>query len=104
MTSGIPQKSLNMIIETIDKSPEIDKAAIFGSRAMGNYKNGSDVDIAIFGNKIKPEIINRLSVLLNEELPLPYYFDIVHYESLKDEKLKKHIDIHGKYIYIRQYS
>jgi predicted nucleotidyltransferase len=72
MTSGIPQKSLNMIIDTIKKWPEIDKAAIFGSRAMGNFKNGSGVDIAIFGNKIKPEILNRLSVLLNEELPLPY--------------------------------
>ncbi|NLW23234.1 MAG: nucleotidyltransferase domain-containing protein [Tissierellia bacterium] len=102
MNFGIPAKSMDLIIEAMAEYEEIERAAIFGSRSMGNYKNGSDVDIAIYGNDITMELVKRLSIKLNEILPLPYYFDIVHYESLKNEELKKHIDVFGKVFYIRK--
>jgi len=38
-----------MILQELKRRKEIQKAAIFGSRAMGNYKNGSDVDLVIYG-------------------------------------------------------
>ena len=59
---------------------------------MENYKRGSDVEIAIYVSSITAETVNRLSVILNENLPIPYYFDIVHYDSLEHEGLKKHIE------------
>jgi hypothetical protein len=37
--------------------------------------------------------------LLNEEYPLPYFFDILHYEEINNENLKKHIDTYGKELY-----
>jgi len=92
MRFGIPENSLNIIISTLQDFDSIRKASIFGSRALGNYKNGSDVDIAIYGDDITSEIVNRLSILLNEDLPLPYYFDIVHYEGLDNNGLKEHIN------------
>jgi len=101
MKFGIPEKSMTMIINTIKKFKEINKASIFGSRAMGNHKNGSDIDIVIHGCNVTETILNKLSILLNEELPLPYYFDIVHYESLNSEDLKRHIDIFSKAFYSR---
>ncbi|WP_069800151.1 nucleotidyltransferase domain-containing protein [Tepidibacillus sp. HK-1] len=87
------------LIGALSRWPEIEKASIFGSRAMGNYKNGSDVDLVIYGSQLTQEIINHLSVLLNEELPLPYYFDIIHYETLKHRPLKDHIDKYAKCFY-----
>ncbi|WP_207710247.1 hypothetical protein [Clostridium sp. C2-6-12] len=39
---------------------------------------------------------------LNEVCSMPYFFDLFHYESLSNEKLKKHIDEHGKVIYERR--
>lgn len=99
MNTGIPEKSMDMIISALRRWEQIEKASIFGSRAMGNYKNGSDIDLAIYGSKVTAEIVNDLSVLLNEELPLPYYFDIVHYDSLRHEPLKAHIDMFGKEFY-----
>ena len=99
MKFGISEKSTNLIIGALSRWPEIEKANIFGSRALGNYKNGSDVDLVIYGSKLTQDIINDLSVLLNEELPLPYYFDIVHYETLKHWSLKDHIDKYAKYFY-----
>jgi len=99
MSFGIPQKSMEKILDALAQIKEIEKASIFGSRSMGNYKNGSDVDIAIYGIRITPEILNKISIQLNEKLPLPYYFDVVHYESLKHEGLKEHIDKFGKNFY-----
>lgn len=96
MNFGISENSMNLILGALARWGEIEKAFIFGSRAMGNYKNGSDVDLVIYGSRVIPEIVNRLSVLLNEELPLPYYFDVVHYESLTHESLKAHINEFGK--------
>ncbi len=98
MTFGIPQKTMEYIIGALCQKEEIEKAAIFGSRAMGNYKAGSDVDI--YGKTITRELLNWLSVELNEELPIPYYFDIVHYESLNHVELKQHIDEFGKVFYV----
>jgi len=99
MSFGIPEKSLDMIKKAVARWPEIDKAVVFGSRAMGNYKKGSDVDLAIYGEKVTEEIVNKLSVLLNQELPLPYHFDIVHYESLSNQQLKEHIETQGRVVF-----
>ena len=99
MKFGISEKSLNIIIQTLSGHPEIKKAAVFGSRAIGNYKNGSDLDLAIYGSMVTEKTVRNLSVQLNEELPLPYYFDVVHYESLTNEDLRDHIDNSGKSFY-----
>ncbi|NLJ25330.1 MAG: nucleotidyltransferase domain-containing protein [Firmicutes bacterium] len=95
---GLLERDLQWIEKAIAKYPEIEEAVIFGSRAMGNYKKGSDVDLAVKGARIDRRIINRLSDDLNEEYPLPYFFDVVHYESISNEELKKHIDAIGKII------
>lgn len=95
MSFGISTQSMELILNAISKYEVIERASIFGSRSIGNYKNGSDVDIAIYGRLVTVEVVNGLSIELNEILPLPYYFDIVHYESLKHEGLKKHIDDFG---------
>lgn len=92
MTFGLSEKSMNLIVQELKRQQAIEEAGIFGSRAMGNYKRGSDVDLVIYGPTITEKIIRQLSIALNEELPLPYYFDIVHYESISSDLLKKHID------------
>ena len=74
---GLLERDLQWIEKAIAKYPEIEEAVIFGSRAMGNYKKGSDVDLAVKGARIDRRIINRLSDDLNEEYPLPRFFDVV---------------------------
>lgn len=76
----------------------IDQAIIFGSRAKGNYKNGSDIDIAIKG-AMDFKNITRLHYLLNEESLMPYQFDIVNYERTDNSALEEHIDRIGITIY-----
>ena len=92
---GLSDQQLNLIKETIARFDEIKSAVVFGSRAMGNHKPGSDVDIAVKGENISEKTISALSTLLNEELPLPYFFDVVHYDTLDNETLVQHINEEG---------
>ncbi len=98
---GLLKRDLDWIQEALSKYPEIEEAVLFGSRAMGNYKKGSDVDLAIKGSRINRTTVNRLSDDLNEEYPLPYFFDVIHYENISSEELKTHIDTMGKIIKLK---
>ena len=99
MKYGLTDRDIKYIIESIKSFSEITEVILFGSRAKGNFKNGSDVDMAIKGENITHNTVTRLSYLLNEEKPLPYYFDIVHYEKINEPKLIEHIDRVGIVFY-----
>ena len=98
---GIYDKSFNLIRESLAEFPEIEKAVIFGSRAMENHKGGSDIDIAICGENVNHNTTSRLYGKLNEELPIPYFVDVVNYNLINLEELKEHIENNGKIIYER---
>ena len=99
---GLLDRDINYIIKALEKYEEIEKAIIFGSRAMGNYKKGSDIDIAIVGKSIDNSILYRLDDYLNEVYPLPYFFDIINYERINNENLIRHIDEEGKIIAVNK--
>jgi predicted nucleotidyltransferase len=99
MNFGLRESDLDYIRKTIKKFPEIKKAVIFGSRARGNYKPGSDVDIAVYGENITFDTLSGLHAMLEEYGPLPYFFDIVDYMHLENKELKEHIDRVGKIIF-----
>ncbi|MDA8229613.1 MAG: nucleotidyltransferase domain-containing protein [Desulfitobacterium hafniense] len=101
MSFGLNEQDLTFIVSTIVQFNEIKKAMIFGSRAKGNYKPGSDVDIAIFGDDITFDTISRLHAVLEDDSPMPYFFDIVDYSHLTHEELKEHIERVGKIIFQR---
>ncbi len=98
MDTGLTEADMNLNRAAIKQFPEIEAAVIFGSRAKGAHKKASDVDLAIKGRAVTSATIQRLNFLLNEELPLPYFFDVVHYEALENQLLVEHIDRVGKSI------
>jgi len=77
----------------------VEKAILFGSRAMGNYKKGSDIDIALYGKQLKQSTCNRISGMLNQELPIPFFVEIVNLQTVSNIDLKEHIQKYGKVIY-----
>lgn len=92
---GLKQTDLNAVISILEKYSDIESAVIFGSRAKGNYKNGSDVDIAVKGKSLNFDLINQISYLLNEESLMPYKFDILNYHTIDNQDLLEHIDRAG---------
>lgn len=98
MKFGLENRDLEQICKMFNQFPEIDSVIVFGSRSMGNFKKGSDIDLALIGN-IDSSTLNRVKFLLNEEIPLPYFFDVVIYKEIESKELKDHIDRHGMTIY-----
>ena len=89
---GISIQSYQLLRQALKDVPEIEKVIIFGSRVKGNYKNGSDIDLAIMGKDCTPETAININATLNEVLPIPYFVDVIDYTSLKQSQLKEHID------------
>ena len=98
MTPGLSKKELDEITQVFRTFPDIQEAVLFGSRATGTFKPGSDVDIALKG-QVTLQTLARIKALLEEESSLPYLFDIVGYRAIETLALKEHIDKHGKLIY-----
>jgi predicted nucleotidyltransferase len=99
---GLEQIDLQEIISVIENFPEIQEARIYGSRALGNYKKASDIDIAIKGDNITYDVQSSMHHMLEEETMLPYFFDVTNYHSLSSEALKEHIDQHGIVFFTKQ--
>lgn len=101
MNFGISDQTFTALLDALQQAHDIDEAILFGSRAMGNFRPGSDIDIAVRGKNLSVLAAANLSTLLNEKLPLPYLFDIVHYNTINNADLKEHIDQVGVVIFRR---
>jgi len=97
---GLKQQDIEIIHQLFRQYPGIEEAILFGSRAMGNFKPGSDVDLALKGD-LTEEVVSLVSIALNERLPLPYKFDILGYSFLEKSALKDHIDKLGRSFYCK---
>ena len=102
MDFGLRRQDIAEIINIFRQFPAVEEAWIFGSRAKGTYKKGSDIDIAIKGREIDHKLVMALSSRFNEETSMPYFFDIVHYDALTDPELRAHIDRVGKRFFLRE--
>lgn len=101
MSHGLRDSDLSCIENAVRQIEEIEECILFGSRAKGNYKRGSDVDLAIKGDRITFSTVSHLHDWLNEESPMPYFFDVVQYETISNPKLVEHIDRVGISLYQR---
>ena len=101
---GLFEADLQNVVAVLNQFPEVEHASVFGSRAIGNFKNGSDVDIALKGKQLSFMIVARINSILNEETSMPYKFDVVNYETITNNELKEHIDRVGLVIYNKNNS
>ena len=97
---GLKPDIVNRINTVFAKHPQIEKVMLYGSRAMGNYKNGSDIDLVIMGSNIDVSLLNRIIDEL-DDLLLPYTIDLSLYSHLDNKDLIDHIRRVGADFYIR---
>lgn len=95
---GLDQRTLNVIEQCLRTFDDIQWVKVYGSRALGNYQRGSDIDLA-FSSPL--DCSASLHEAL-EALPTPYMFDVTHYETLTHAGLKAHIDRAAVLLYQRQ--
>jgi predicted nucleotidyltransferase len=91
MRYGLKNVTIENINNIFTKYPQIEQAVLYGSRAKGNYKNGSDIDLGLYGNKLTLFLVNKV---INEidDLLLPYTFDISIFNHISNSALVEHIN------------
>lgn len=99
---GLPDKTIEAINNLFASFKEIDKVKIFGSRARGDFKRGSDIDLALFG-EINEKLLRHITSEL-DELPTPYKFDVVNYNDIENTTLRQNIDNDGKIFFQKTYK
>ena len=98
MPYGLKDTELAKLNEVFAANGRIERVVLYGSRAKGNYKPFSDVDITLEGDELTDTDLSRLSLAI-DDLLLPYQFDISIFHTLKNEALIDHIRRMGITIY-----
>ena len=99
MRYGLKSHIVEKIKVVFAKYPQIEKVILYGSRAKGNYKIGSDIDITIISKSISLSVLHKIEDDL-DDLLLPYIFDISIYSHIKNKDLLNHINRIGVEFYI----
>ena len=87
------------LVEWAQQYPEIEQIILFGSRALGNAKKGSDVDLAVVGTQVTQSLIDKFHATLEEDTLFPYFFDLVNLNTVQNLALREQIQHHGHIIY-----
>ena len=87
---GISQNAFDKIKAVLFSVQGVEQVILYGSRAKGNYKEGSDIDLTIKGNLTFDDLI-KMSINL-DDLNLPWKIDLSLYSQIKNEELLEHID------------
>ena len=100
----LPTKYLEAIREEAKKISEIEQILLFGSRAMNTARKGSDVDLAIVLAQINHATKLNLYDRLNYETHIPFFIDVVDYNTIENQALLDHINQNGITIYQKNYN
>ena len=98
MNYGLTDIELNKLHNVFSGYEVIEKVVLYGSRAKGNFKPFSDVDITLVGDDLTHNQRNRLSMDI-DNLLLPYQFDVSVFFMLHNSDLIDHIQRAGIVIY-----
>jgi len=87
---GISQNALDKIKAVLSSHKGIENVILYGSRAKGNYREGSDIDLTIKGNLTFDNLV-KISIDL-DNLNLPWKIDLSLYNQIENKELLEHID------------
>jgi len=99
MLYGLSSKTLNTLNSILLKYQGIKQAIIYGSRAKGNYRRGSDIDLVLkTGGDFSFTDLLRIGNDFDDS-DMPYFVDVLIYDNIANPELKAHIDRAGKVLY-----
>ncbi len=97
---GLSTKVLDAIRHILAQEPAVELAILFGSRAKGTYRPGSDIDLALVGDGLDIDRLGRLARRF-EESSIPYQIDLCLLDAIDHPGLREHIERVGKVFYRR---
>lgn len=98
MKYGLKETVIQQICGVLAKHPQVEKAILYGSRAKGNYKNGSDIDLTLRGADLTLHVLYKIMDEL-DDLLLPYTIDLSIFSHISDPDVIEHIQRVGMTFY-----
>ncbi len=90
MKFGLEEADVIKIQSVFSLFPEVEKVILYGSRAKGNYRPSSDIDLSLIGDNLNFEIVSQIETKI-DDLLLPYLFDISIFSQISNPDLVDHI-------------
>lgn len=101
MKYGLEDKIIERIIEVFARFPAVEEVILYGSRARGNFRSDSDIDLILKGESLTPDIMDDITHrLLALQLPCP--FELYRYNEAKSPEMKEDIIKIGVSLYRKQ--
>ena len=100
MIYGLKETVVKKIQKVFSDHPDVQQAVLYGSRAMGNYKPGSDIDLTLKGTALTLRQLNTIETEL-DDLLLPYEVDLSLCHQIDNPDLLEHIKRVGVGFYTR---
>ena len=104
MQYGLSAQTLKKKIrDVLVRYPQVEEAVLYGSRARGDYKNGSDIDLMLHGeDALTHTILSRIANDLDDQL-LPYTIDLSIFENIRNPEMVEQIERVGVVFYKRSH-
>jgi len=99
MQYGLSDNTITILYSVFNKYPGIKQVILYGSRAKGNFRGGSDIDITLKTDSsfTRDDLLNITGDF--DDSDIPYFIDVSIYDKLSNPDLKDHIDRVGKVLY-----
>ncbi|MDE0682850.1 MAG: nucleotidyltransferase domain-containing protein [Candidatus Poribacteria bacterium] len=99
MQYGLSARTLQKIRDVLVRYPQVEEAVLYGSRARGDYKNGSDIDLTLRGNvELTHTILSQIANDLDDQL-LPYSVDLSIFKNIRNSEMIEQVEQVGVALY-----
>lgn len=99
MKYGLSDKTVQKIHSVFTQYPQVEEAMLYGSRARGDYKNGSDIDLTLHGDDtLTHTVLSKIATDI-DDLLLPYTIDLSIFTKINDRDLLMEIKRVGMTFY-----
>lgn len=95
---GLKESQIKSIQSIFANYDQVDKVLLYGSRAKGNYKTASDIDMTLMGEDLDLTMLMRIENEL-DDLLLPHKIDLSIYSKIDNPELIDHINRVGEIFY-----
>lgn len=100
MKFGLNEQTIARIQAVLARHNDVEKALIYGSRALGNFRPGSDIDLILCGKALTEVELGKIETEL-DDLLLPYQIDLSLLTEIDNADLVDHIARAGRYFFAR---
>ena len=98
--AGVRRDEQEWLRSIFDEVDSVKSVVLYGSRAKGTHRDGSDIDLTLKGGHITTQQLLDICLLI-DDLLLPYEVDLSIFTHIDNKSLVDHIDRVGKVIFMR---